>query len=153
MLRMHRIVGRAMFLDDEISDRHPRPNEARWGFYLAIAALAACVLMILGLLVPATAQAAESTSPPAVHMRANDPPQSKIAIGARLSDPGPTMAASMAQRSAEVGPGMGLTTAADRQILAGLTLLATALFAGTAFGFWRSQKVEVIYAKVRHHGR
>ncbi|WP_172751229.1 hypothetical protein [Ensifer sp. LCM 4579] len=144
-----------MFLDDEISDRHPRPNEARWGFYLSIAALAACVLMILGLLVPATAQAAEGTSPPAAHMSPNDTPQgvSKIATGARLPDTGPTTAASTAQRIAEVDPGMGLTTAADRQILAGLMLLATALLAGTAFAFWRSQKVEVIHAKVRHDGR
>lgn len=155
-----------MFLDDEISDRHPRPNEARWGFYLAIAALAACVLMILGLLVPATAQAAESTSPHAVHMRPNDsakgPPQwaSDIATDVSLPATDRTTAASTAHRIAEVDRQRGLipaATAADRQILAGLILLATALLAGTAFAFWRSQmaafvKADVRHLKVRRHG-
>ncbi|ASY63804.1 hypothetical protein SJ05684_c23640 [Sinorhizobium sojae CCBAU 05684] len=163
---MHRILGHAMFLDDEISDRHPRPNEARWGIYLAIAALAACVLMILGLLVPATAQAAESTLPPAAHMRPNDiagPAQwaSDVATDVSLPATDPTTAASTAHRIAEVDRQMGLTpaaTAADRQILAGLILIATALLAGTAFAFWRNQmaafvKAEARHAKVRRHGR
>ncbi|WEX76485.1 marine proteobacterial sortase target protein [Sinorhizobium numidicum] len=49
-----------MFLDDEVAAARKRRNEARWGFYLALAALAACIVMILGLMVQATAEAAES---------------------------------------------------------------------------------------------
>lgn len=45
-----------MFLDDEIAAARTRRNEARSGLYLAMGALAACVLMMLAL----TAQAAES---------------------------------------------------------------------------------------------
>ncbi|MBB4185375.1 marine proteobacterial sortase target protein [Sinorhizobium terangae] len=48
-----------MFFDDEIATARTRHNEARWGFYLALAALAACIVMILGLLAQASAQAAE----------------------------------------------------------------------------------------------
>lgn len=39
-----------MFLDDEIASLKTGQNEARWGMYLAIAALAACILMIIGLM-------------------------------------------------------------------------------------------------------
>lgn len=49
-----------MFLDDEIAAANRRRDEARWGLYLAIAALAACIVMILGLMAQATAEAAES---------------------------------------------------------------------------------------------
>ncbi|WEX86118.1 marine proteobacterial sortase target protein [Sinorhizobium garamanticum] len=48
-----------MFLDDEIAAARTRRNEARWGFYLALAALAACIVMVLGLLAQASAQTAE----------------------------------------------------------------------------------------------
>lgn len=49
-----------MFLDDEIASMKTRQNEARWGMYLAIAALAACILMFIGLMTQATAQTADA---------------------------------------------------------------------------------------------
>lgn len=55
---MHCIVGYAMFLDDEIAAAQTRRSEARWGLYLAVAALAACIIMIAGLMAQATAEAA-----------------------------------------------------------------------------------------------
>ena len=45
-----------MFLDDEIASLKTGRNEARWGMYLAIAALAACILMLIGLMTQAAAQ-------------------------------------------------------------------------------------------------
>jgi len=45
-----------MFLDDEIASLKTGRNEARWGMYLAIAALAACILMLVGLITQAAAQ-------------------------------------------------------------------------------------------------
>ena len=45
-----------MFLDDEIASTKTRQNEARWGMYLALAALAACILMFIGLMTQASAQ-------------------------------------------------------------------------------------------------
>ncbi|WP_432704678.1 marine proteobacterial sortase target protein [Ensifer sesbaniae] len=45
-----------MFLDDEIASLNTGRNEARWGMYLAIAALAACILMLIGLMTQAAAQ-------------------------------------------------------------------------------------------------
>ncbi|PST22286.1 hypothetical protein C7U60_13765 [Mesorhizobium plurifarium] len=45
-----------MFLDDEVAASRTRRNEARWGFYIALAALAACIVMILGLMTQATTQ-------------------------------------------------------------------------------------------------
>lgn len=47
-----------MFLDDEIAKSRTRQNEARWGMYLALAALAACIVMFLGLMTQASAQTA-----------------------------------------------------------------------------------------------
>ncbi|OCP38995.1 marine proteobacterial sortase target protein [Ensifer sp. LC163] len=47
-----------MFLDDEIAESRTRQNEARWGMVLALAALAACIVMILGLMTQAAAQTA-----------------------------------------------------------------------------------------------
>ncbi|MBP1874077.1 Ca-activated chloride channel family protein [Ensifer adhaerens] len=47
-----------MFLDDEIAESRTRQNEARWGMYLALAALAACIVMFLGLMTQASAQTA-----------------------------------------------------------------------------------------------
>ncbi|WP_409517180.1 marine proteobacterial sortase target protein [Ensifer sp.] len=47
-----------MFLDDEIAESRTRRNEARWGMYLALAALAACIVMIVGLMTQASAQTA-----------------------------------------------------------------------------------------------
>ncbi|MQW85799.1 hypothetical protein [Sinorhizobium saheli] len=52
-----------MFLDDEIAAARTRRSEARWGFYLALAALAACIVMILGLMTQSAAEAGESTEP------------------------------------------------------------------------------------------
>ncbi|MGH6810378.1 MAG: marine proteobacterial sortase target protein [Ensifer adhaerens] len=49
-----------MFLDDEIAESRTRQNEARWGMYLALAALAACIVMILGLMTQAAAQTASA---------------------------------------------------------------------------------------------
>ncbi len=49
-----------MFLDDEIAESRTRQNEARWGMYLALAALAACIVMILGLMTQASAQTANA---------------------------------------------------------------------------------------------
>ncbi|WP_457585550.1 marine proteobacterial sortase target protein [Ensifer canadensis] len=49
-----------MFLDDEIAESRTRQNEARWGIYLALAALAACIVMILGLMTQASAQTANA---------------------------------------------------------------------------------------------
>lgn len=49
-----------MFLDDEIAESRTRQNEARWGMYLALAALAACIVMILGLMTQASAQTASA---------------------------------------------------------------------------------------------
>ncbi len=45
-----------MFLDDEIASMKTRQSEARWGMYLALAALAACILMFIGLMTQAAAQ-------------------------------------------------------------------------------------------------
>lgn len=45
-----------MFLDDEIASSRTRQNEARWGMYLALAALATCILMIIGLMTQAAAE-------------------------------------------------------------------------------------------------
>ncbi|WP_331371756.1 hypothetical protein [Sinorhizobium chiapasense] len=50
-----------MFLDDEVAAARTRRNEARWGFYLALAALAACIVMILGLMLLAIALLAGTT--------------------------------------------------------------------------------------------
>lgn len=47
-----------MFLDDEVAATQTRRNEARWGLYLAVAALAACIVMIVGLMAQSTAEAA-----------------------------------------------------------------------------------------------
>ena len=47
-----------MFLDDEIASTRTGRNEARWGVYLALAALAVCMVMIFGLVVETTAEAA-----------------------------------------------------------------------------------------------
>jgi hypothetical protein len=47
-----------MVLDDEIASTRTGRNEARWGFYLALAALAVCMVMIFGLVVETTAEAA-----------------------------------------------------------------------------------------------
>ncbi|NVD39410.1 marine proteobacterial sortase target protein [Ensifer sp. HO-A22] len=62
-----------MFLDDEIAESRTRQNEARWGMYLALAALAACIVMILGLMTQASAQ---TVNPPpqqmAGYVRPND---------------------------------------------------------------------------------
>ncbi|MGF6176749.1 marine proteobacterial sortase target protein [Ensifer sp. 4252] len=49
-----------MFLDDEIAESRTRQNEARWGMYLALAALAACIVMIIGLMTQAAAQTASA---------------------------------------------------------------------------------------------
>ena len=49
-----------MFLDDEIASMKTRQSEARWGMYLALAALAACILMFIGLMTQAAAQTADA---------------------------------------------------------------------------------------------
>ncbi|ASY57323.1 MULTISPECIES: hypothetical protein [Sinorhizobium] len=49
-----------MFLDEEIASTRTGRNEARWGFYLALAALAVCMVMIFGLVVETKAQAASA---------------------------------------------------------------------------------------------
>ncbi len=49
-----------MFLDDEIAESRTRQSEARWGMYLALAALAACIVMFLGLMTQASAQTANA---------------------------------------------------------------------------------------------
>jgi hypothetical protein len=113
--------GYAMFLDDEIAATRARRRQ-RWGFYLALAALAACIVMVLGLTADATAQAAENK------------PQPMAAYASELDSPQP-----VAQ--------------ADRQILIGLTLIATALPAGTAFALWRSRIALPIRAEARRHVR
>ena len=57
-----------MFLDDEIAAARTRRSEARWGFYLALAALAACIVMILGLMTQSAAEAGESKPEPVAYV-------------------------------------------------------------------------------------
>ncbi|WP_026618917.1 hypothetical protein M728_002229 [Ensifer sp. WSM1721] len=111
-----------MFLDDEIAAARARRRQARWGFYLALAALAACIVMVLGLMADATVQAAESQ------------PQPIVGHVSELGLPPP-----VAQ--------------ADRQILIGLTLIATALPAATAFALWRSRVALPVRPEARRHVR
>ncbi|MBV7519776.1 marine proteobacterial sortase target protein [Ensifer sp. ENS12] len=62
-----------MFLDDEIASLKTGQNEARWGMYLAIAALAACILMIIGLMTQAAAETvAAKPQQMAGYVRPND---------------------------------------------------------------------------------
>ncbi|PDT54423.1 MULTISPECIES: hypothetical protein [Sinorhizobium] len=92
-----------MFLDEEIASTRTGRNEARWGFYLALAALAVCMVMIFGLVVETSAQAAP----------VEPGHQSAMPV---VAEPAP---------AAVLG--------GERQIAVGATLLAAALTAGTAF--------------------
>ncbi|TWA29317.1 hypothetical protein FB006_102272 [Sinorhizobium medicae] len=58
-----------MFLDDEVASSRTRRNEARWGFYIALAALATCIVMVLGLMTQATGQASSDEQPTTAHVR------------------------------------------------------------------------------------
>lgn len=63
------ILGYAMFLDDEVAASRTRRNEARWGFYIALAALAACIVMVLGLMTQVTTQADIGQQPATAHVQ------------------------------------------------------------------------------------
>ncbi|WEJ09321.1 hypothetical protein [Sinorhizobium prairiense] len=58
-----------MFLDDEVAASRTRRNEARWGFYIALAALAACIVMVLGLMTQVTTQADSGQQPATAHVQ------------------------------------------------------------------------------------
>lgn len=58
-----------MFLDDEVAASRTRRNEARWGFYIALAALAACIVMVLGLMTQVTTQADIAQQPATAHVQ------------------------------------------------------------------------------------
>ncbi|RMC70431.1 hypothetical protein [Sinorhizobium meliloti] len=58
-----------MFLDDEVAASRTRRNEARWGFYIALAALAACIVMVLGLMTQVTTQADLGQQPATAHVQ------------------------------------------------------------------------------------
>jgi hypothetical protein len=61
--------GYAMFLDDEVAASRTRRNEARWGFYIALAALAACIVMVLGLMTQVSTQADIGQQPATAHVQ------------------------------------------------------------------------------------
>ncbi len=129
-----------MFLDDEIASTRTGRNEARWGLYLALAALAVCMVMIFGLLVETTAQAAEGKL---------EQPAGAEAKLAMLIVSDPASAAPTAPAGLDQSP---MSTESDRQNFAGATLLAAALTAGTTF-LGRNQIAAFKRARSRRHGR
>ncbi len=129
--------GCAMFLDDEIASTRTGRNEARWGFYLALAALAVCMVMIFGLVVETSAQAAE----PEQQSGAANFAMRVVADPASAAPSGPV---GLDRRQ--------MPTQGDRQILAGATLLAAALTAGTTFVVG-NQIAAFSRARSRRHGR
>ncbi|AWM25802.1 hypothetical protein N181_22830 [Sinorhizobium fredii USDA 205] len=126
-----------MFLDDEIASTRTGRNEARWGFYLALAALAVCMVMIFGLVVETSAQAAE----PEQQSGAANFAMRVVADPASAAPSGPV---GLDRRQ--------MPTEGDRQILAGTTLLAAALTAGTTFVVG-NQIAAFSRARSRRHGR
>ncbi|MDK1490142.1 hypothetical protein QN219_08725 [Sinorhizobium sp. 7-81] len=152
-----------MFLDDEIAAARTRRNEVRWGFYLALAALAACIVMILGLMAQASAQTAKAKPQRLVTLLEQQRPnifeaavgnrdERAMVVADRVADAPTAHAASlMAEANSQVNLPQ-TATAADRQILIGLMLLAMALMSGTTFALWRQQIASLVVARVHHHG-
>ncbi|MEY9162798.1 cell division protein FtsN [Sinorhizobium fredii] len=130
-----------MFLDDEIASTRTGRNEARWGFFLALAALAVCMVMIFGLVVETAAQAAEGK----FEQSAGADAKFAMLIVADPAPAAPTARAGLDQPQTR--------TEAGRQMLAGATLLAAALTAATTFVVGRRQIAAFSRARSRRHGR
>ncbi|OAP38210.1 hypothetical protein AU381_21730 [Sinorhizobium glycinis] len=129
-----------MFLDDEIASTRTGRKEARCGVYLALAALAVCMVMIFGLVVEATAQAAETKR------EQQSGAEAKL-VTVAIADPAsaaPTASAGLDRPQ--------MRADGDRQILVGTTLLAAALTAGTTFVAGH-QIAAFSRARSRRHGR
>ncbi|WP_018236642.1 hypothetical protein [Ensifer sp. BR816] len=82
-----------MVLDDEIASARTGRNEARWGFYLALAALAVCMVMIFGLVVETTAEAAPGEQEQHAAMLVSQPAAAAVLGGERQISVGATLLA------------------------------------------------------------
>lgn len=137
-----------MFLDDENSPRHARRNETRRGLYLAVIGLAACIMMIFGLMAQATAEAAEGRQQRlAGHLHSSDA-GAPLSLSAEM----PLAAAALPMEIAVPLTAEARLPEAERHILAGLILLAVAMMAGMAFAVWRGRMTSLVHAEAWRNG-
>lgn len=131
-----------MGLDDEIGAARMTMRDMRWGTYLALAALATGLLMIMGMCAQAEAGTEFSDRQrPQISMAVKE-----HAISPSVADP---FAEPMADKTIHTG---GIPVAesralvelsraanADRHIQIGILLIIVALMAATTFSLWRWQ--------------